>query len=67
MAATLQPRSPRTVLQTDAHELATLFAAAFLRLLASRVNDSSRQNPLDSPEQESDELAMTTSRRPRRA
>jgi len=67
MAATLQPRSPRTVLQTDAHELATLFAAAFLRLLASRVNDSSRLNRLDSPEQKSDELPMTTTRRRHRA
>jgi hypothetical protein len=48
-------------------ELGSLFAAAYLRLLASRVNDSSRQNPLDSPEQESDELAMTITRRRRRA
>ena len=67
MAATLQPRSPRTVLQTDANELATLFAAAYLRLLASRVNDSSRLNRLDSPEQKSDELPMTTTRRRHRA
>ena len=53
--------------QAGADELATIFAAAYLRLLASRGHDAPGQNPLDSPEQESDELAMTTTRRRRRA
>jgi len=67
MAATLQARFPGAVLQTDANELASLFAAGYLRLLAARDAAHDGQNPLDSPEQESDELAMTTPRRRRRA
>ena len=53
--------------QVRADELAALLAAGYLRLLDTRKGAQDGQNPLDSPEQESDELAMTTSRRPRRA
>lgn len=48
-------------------ELAALLAAGYLRLLVVRNAAQDGQNRLDSPEQESDELAMTTTRRRRRA
>jgi len=51
----------------DSQELAALLAAGYLRLLVARDAAQDGQNPLDSPEQESDELAMTTTRRRRRA
>ena len=40
----------------DISELSRLFATAFIRLLDSRRNETAPQNPLDSLEQESDEL-----------
>jgi len=53
--------------EADLTELASLLSSGYLRLLASRSQAAARQNLLDSPEQESDELAMTTRRRRRRA
>lgn len=48
-------------------ELASLFAAGYLRLLVARKTLQDGKNPLDSLDQPSDELAMTTSRRSHRA
>ena len=59
--------TPYDAKRDELRELASLLAAAFIRLLASRKAAQDSKNPLDSLDQPSDELAMRTPRRSRRA